>query len=39
MEGLVDQSADPKIVMIDPIYLKTRRTASSLRVKKEVLGT
>jgi len=38
MAGLAAQSADPKTVMIDATYLKAHRTASSLRVKKGVLG-
>ena len=38
MEGLAAASAEPKTVMIDATYLKAHRTASSLRVKKRVLG-
>ena len=38
MEGLAAAGADRKTVMIDATYLKAHRTASSLRVKKEVLG-
>jgi len=34
MEGLAAKGAEPKTVMIDATYLKARRTASSLRVKK-----
>jgi hypothetical protein len=36
MEGLAAAEAVPKTVMIDAIYLKAHRTASSLRVKKEI---
>ena len=36
MAGLVSESAEQKIMMIDPTYLKTRRTALSLAVKKVV---
>jgi hypothetical protein len=38
MEGLAGASAEPKTVMIDATYLKAHRTASSLRVKKGILG-
>ncbi len=38
MEGLAAEGADPKTVMIDATYFKAHRTASSLRVKKGVLG-
>ena len=38
MEGLVSAEAEPKTVMIDATYLKAHRTASSLRVKKRILG-
>ena len=38
MEGLATASAEPKTVMIDATYLKAHRTASSLRVKKGILG-
>ena len=38
MEGLAPASATPKTIIIDAIYLKPHRTASSLRVKKGVLG-
>jgi len=38
MEGLAAVSAEPKTVMIDATYLKAHRTASSLRVKKGILG-
>ena len=38
MEGLAVASAEPKTVMIDATYLKAHRTASSLRLKKGVLG-
>ena len=34
MEGLAAVGAEPKTVMIDATYLKARRTASSLRVKR-----
>ena len=34
MEGLAAASPEPKTIMIDATYLKTHRTASSLRVKK-----
>ncbi len=36
MEGLAAGHAEPKTVMIDATYLKARRTASSLRVKKGI---
>jgi hypothetical protein len=36
--GLAAADADPKAVMIDATYLKAHRTASSLRVKKEIAG-
>ena len=38
MEGLAAADADPKTVMIDATYLKARRTASSLRVKRGISG-
>jgi transposase len=38
MEGLAAASAEPKTVMIDATYLKAHRTASSLRIKKGLLG-
>ena len=38
MEGLAAAGAEPKTVMIDATYLKAHRTASSLRVKKGILG-
>ena len=38
MEGLASAGADRKTVMIDATYLKAHRTASSLRVKKGILG-
>ena len=38
MEGLAAADAVPKTVMIDATYLKARRTASSLRVQKEILA-
>ena len=38
MEGLAAESAEPKTVMIDAIYLKAHRTASSLRVERGILG-
>jgi hypothetical protein len=38
MEGLAAEDADPKTVMIDAMYLKAHRTASSLRVKKGISG-
>jgi hypothetical protein len=34
MEGLASEAAVPKTVMIDAIYLKAHRTATSLRSKK-----
>ena len=34
MEGLAAESTDHKTIMTDAIYLKARRTASSLRLKK-----
>ena len=34
MEGLAAKGAEPATVMIDEIYLKAHRTASSLRSKK-----
>ena len=34
MEGLADEAATPKTVMIDATHLKAHRTASSLAVKK-----
>ncbi len=36
MEGLAAGHAEPKTIMIDATYLKARRTASSLRVKKGI---
>lgn len=33
MNGLATKAADEKTIMIDATYLKTHRTASSLRVK------
>ena len=38
MDGLASKGADRKTIMIDATYLKAHRTASSLRVKKGVLG-
>ena len=38
MGGLAAAGAEPKTVMIDATYLKAHRTASSLRVKRGVLG-
>jgi len=38
MKGLAAEGADPKTVMIDATYLKAHCTASSLRVKKGILG-
>lgn len=38
MEGLAATDAQPRTVMIDATYLKAHRTASSLRVKKGILG-
>ena len=38
MEGLSAQRAEPQTVMIDATYLKAHRTASSLGVKKGILG-
>ena len=38
MEGLSSAGADRKTVMIDATYLKAHRTASSLAVKKGILG-
>lgn len=38
MEGLAAASAAPKTIMIDAASLKAHRTASSLRVKRGVLG-
>jgi len=38
MEGLAAADAVPRTVMIDATYLKARRTASSLRVQKEILA-
>jgi hypothetical protein len=38
MEGLASAGAERKTVMIDATYLKAQRTASSLRVKKGMLG-
>ena len=34
MEGLATDKAEPQTIMIDATYLKARRTASSLRLKK-----
>ena len=34
MEGLAEDAADHKTIMIDATYLKAHRTASSLRLKK-----
>lgn len=34
MEGLANEAAVPKTVMIDATYLKSQRTATSLRSKK-----
>ena len=36
MAGLASEAAEQKIVMIDATYLKARRTASSLAVKKGI---
>ena len=36
MAGLASEAAEQKIMMIDATYLKARRTASSLTVKKGV---
>jgi hypothetical protein len=36
MKGLAEAGAVPKTVVIDAIYLKAHRTASSLRVKKQI---
>ncbi len=33
MSGLAGEAADEKTIMIDATYLKTHRTASSLRLK------
>ena len=38
MEGLSAQKAESQTVMIDAIYLKAHRTASSLGVKKGTSG-
>jgi len=38
MEGEATEGAEPAAVMIDETYLKAHRTASSPRIKKEVLG-
>jgi len=38
MDGLSASSTERKTIMIDVAYLKAHRTASSLRVKKGVLG-
>lgn len=38
LEGLAAESAEPKTLMIDATYLKTHRTASSLRVKRGISG-
>ena len=38
MQGLSGGKAERRTVMIDATYLKARRTASSLRVKKGVSG-
>lgn len=37
-EGLAATGAEPKTLMIDAAYLKAHRTASSLRVEKEISG-
>jgi hypothetical protein len=39
MEGLAAEGAEPKTVMIDAIYLKAHRSASSLRVKTGISGS
>ena len=36
MEGLAAPDAEPNTVMIDAIYLKAHRPASSLRVKRGI---
>ena len=38
MDGLASKRAERKTIMIDATYLKAHRTASSLQVKKRVLG-
>ena len=38
MDGLLAKGAERKTIMIDATYLKAHRTASSLAVKKGVLG-
>jgi transposase len=38
MDGLSAKGAERKTIMIDATYLKAHRTASSLRVKKGLLG-
>lgn len=37
-EELAATGAEPKTLMIDAAYLKAHRTASSLRVEKEISG-
>ena len=39
MDGLSAKGVERKTIMIDASYLKAHRTASSLRVKKGVLGS
>jgi len=36
MDGLSAAKAEPQTIMIDVTYLKTRRTASGLRLKKRI---
>jgi len=36
MDSLSAAKAEPQIIMIDATYLKTHRTASSLRLKKGI---
>ena len=36
MDGLSAAKSEPQIIMIDATYLKTHRTASSLRLKKGI---
>ncbi len=38
MDGLASRGTERKTIMIDATYLKAHRTASSLRVKRGVLG-
>jgi len=38
MDGLSAKCTERKTIMIDATYLKAHRTASSLRIKKGVLG-